>query len=200
MPLEDTLPEGFEYVEIEPTIRNAIAVQALTYDDLCTRGFDPRLLADPLNADMLEVQVQKLQEHPERYIGVMYDGQLVAFIKENWWLISDELPFVSGPRALWLKARRAFRQSRLFGRPWGIFGLVVSAGLDYDIREEILTSLLQRSLENAGPRAVYIVVAPHMHSMLPRVLQANGFIPVGEPGEAAGAPGIVQQRYRRPAG
>ena len=196
-----SLPDGFEFIEtIEPTLSNATVIQRLVFEDLRESDFrEPRKLADPGNPDKVGAQRRKLRSNPERYCGVTRNGQLVGFMKETDWLIRDELPFVAGPRALWLWAQRAFRQSYLPGRPWGIFGLVVSEGLGDEVRQEILVALLERSLEKNGRTRTVNIVTARVYYLLPWILQDLGFVQVGKPGKAAGAPGIKQWRYQRPA-
>lgn len=185
---------------IPPTRENAKAVQKLTLQDVLAGRFEePRSLADPLNERMVTAQQKKLQDHPDRYSGYVQDGQLVAYIKQNNWLVGDELPFASGLRATALKALRALHPTSATGQ-WGIFGLVASDDLEVVEYTSALAGLLQRSFvdpRNGKPRTVNIVV--HEHDPLLEIVELNGFVPLGELGEAAGAPGLKQQRYQRQA-
>jgi hypothetical protein len=198
------LPEGFEFVKrIEPTTLNAIIIQELILQDLCANTLfeAPRALADPQNPDMVEAQRKRLLKNPERYCGVVTrNGLLIAFMKATDWLIDDESPFVSGPRGFWLRTCRVFRRSHLLGRPRGVFGLVVSEGLGEEERDSVFAYLLERSFLDAHgrPRTVNIVVS-HVYEWPLRILRTYGFKQVGKPGEAAGASGVRQWRYRRRA-
>jgi hypothetical protein len=196
-----TFSQGLEFIEtIEPTFENAIAVQVLTLQDIKHGGFQkPLELADPSNSDMVATQQQKLHDHPERYSGYTRDGQLVAYIKQNDWFAGDELPFATGARAVELKASRALHLDPSTGQ-WGVFGLVASDNLDKDDRESVLLDLLQRSFadpRSGESRTVNIVI--HEHDPLLEIAVHYGFVPVGKLGEAAGAPGLMQQRYQRPS-
>ena len=196
------LPDGFEFVEqIDPKF--AAVIQRLTLEDLRRSGFNnPIELVDPNSVHMVAAQEKNLREHPERYCGVMYKGQLIAFMKQNEWFISDERPFAVGLRAFWLLLHRALGQSTLSNRPWGIFGLVVSEDLGNDEYASVLSYLLERSFfdEEGWPRTVNIVIAQvHEKEWLPYFLGSHGFRRKGKPGEAAGARGVRQARYQRSA-
>jgi len=197
-----SLSHGLEFVEIiEPTFKNAMAIQELTLQDVKAGGFRrPIELADPLNPGMVAAQQQKLLDHPERYSGYTRDGQLVAYIKQNDWLYGDELPFASGARAVALKASRALHLNPSTGQ-WGVFGLVASDSLLDGERRNALTGLLQSSFVDplsGKSRTVNVII--HDHDPLFEVAALNGFGPVGKRAEAAGAPGLLQQRYQRLAG
>jgi hypothetical protein len=193
--------QGLEFVEtIEPTLENATAIQRLTLQDATLGGFkNPTELADPSNPDMVAAQQQRLRDYPERYCGYVRDGKLIAYMKQNDWMIGDELPFTTGVQAARLKARRALHLDPSTGE-WGIFGLVASDELEERDRETVLIGLLQRSFSDPRSwetRTVNIVI--HENDPVLRIARYHGFGPVGELGEAAGAPGLIQRRYQRPA-
>ena len=189
---------GFEFVEtIESWFGYAAAVQQMTLQDAETGGFKkPLRLADPDSITKVIDQQQRLRDHPERYCGYTRDGELVAYMKQNDWLVGDELPFAPWPRAIVLRAGRALGRSNSTGQ-WGVLGLVASNHLSRDKRESVLTDLLQRSFRDSRgrPRTVNIVI--HAHDPLLYIAPRYGFVPVGRPGQAAGAPGLKQQRYQR---
>jgi hypothetical protein len=194
-------PVNLEFIEvIEPTYENAKAIQELTLQDVKAGGFpNPRELADPSSSDKVAAQQQKLRDHPERYSGYARNGQLVAYIKHGEWLAGDELPFASGLRVALLKARSALHLNPSTGQ-WGVFGLVTSDDLTDDEREVALVKLLQRSFRDSQSgkfRTVNVVI--HENDPLLEIAALYRFVPVGKPAEAAGAPGLMQQRYRRRA-
>lgn len=190
---------GLEFIgTIEPTRENAQAIQRLTLQDLKVGGFEKPLdLADPSNEYRVAAQQQKLRDYPERYSGYARRGKLVAYIKQNDWLVGDELPFATGVRAATLKVRRAFHMNPLTGQ-WGVFGLVASDNLGFAEHRGVLDHLLQRSFVDpvsGKDRTVNVVI--HDHDPLLEVALYHGFVPVGKRAEAAGAPGLKQQRYQR---
>lgn len=193
------LPQGFTFVEsIEPTRALAKTMQRLTLDDLRDGTFDrPTLLSNPESPSKIGAQRRMLQAHPERYCGVMYGGELVAFMKVTDWLILDEVPFAANGQALRLKAQRVLRRRYLPGRPLGVFALVVSNDLSEVADISIFTVLLERALQKADGRVVNIVIPKvQKRQWLPGTLEHYGFRQVGTQGEAAGAPGATQVRYQ----
>jgi hypothetical protein len=189
-----SLLQGLEFHQtIEATERNAVAIQRLTLQDVIAGGFEePNKLADPSNPKMVETQLQKLRAHPERYSGYSIHGELVAYLKHGEWRVQDELPFVTVPMSV------AYQAGWQFKNQWGVFGLVVSDGLADAQRDVVLSSLLQLAIDssvNAGARMVNIVI--HDHDPVLTLAVRNGFMPVGKPAEAEGAPGLLQRRYQR---
>lgn len=192
---------GLEYIEmIKPTFENAKAIQKLTLQDVEAGGFEnPLELADPFNTDKVISQRQKLRDHPERYSGYVRDGRLVAYIKQNDWTITDELPFASRSRAVAIRASLGLHMSPSTGQ-WGVFGLVASNDLNDEEREMVLRELLRSSFvdpRTSEPRTVNIAI--HERDPLFKIAVRLGFKAVGEIAEAAGAPGLMQQRYQRSA-
>lgn len=183
---------------IVPTWENAKAVQALTLQDVKAGGFpNPEQIANPANVRKVTDQLSKLVDYPERYSGYMLDGKLVAYLKQNEWLIGDELPFVGAAQKAALKAKYAFTKNASTGE-WYIPGLVASDQLSPAQREDVLVDLLERALldpETGEPRVVNIVV--HDHDPLLRIIPRYGFVQVGKRGDAAGAEGLKQPRFQR---
>lgn len=194
-------PKGLEFIEaIEPTLENAKAIQGLTLQDVIKGCFDnPLDLANPSSGNMILAQQQKLRNHPGQYSGYVRNGELVAYIKQNHWLVGDELPFATGIRFVRLIANRVLRLDPSTGQ-WGIYGFVASDELDVSDRKSALVGLLQYSLANVLKgkyRTVNVVI--YENDPLIDIVSKFGFVPVGKLGEAANAPGLLQQRYQRPA-
>jgi len=191
----------FEFLEsIPPTRENATAIQQLTLQDLRKGGFpEPEALADPTNERMVEQQLAKLVRHPERYCGYADNRMLRAYMKHGDWRVGDELPFASQERASALKRLRMFKLNPST-QQWGVFGLVVTDQLDERVRLSVLEDLLRYPItdpRDGTPRTVNVVI--HDHDPLKKVAEWLNFVPVGERAEAAGAPGLMQQRYQRQA-
>lgn len=193
--------QGLKFIEtIMPTFEYATAIQRLILQDLQAAGLDqPHELADPDNVDMVAHQLSKLFDHPECYSGYVRGDHLVACVKQGEWLVGDELPFATGHQAFVLRAHRALHLSQGTGQ-WGVFGLVASNSLEPHEREMVLSNLLQRTFADprvGEPRTVNVVL--YENDPILRLALSHGFVPVGRPAEAAGAPGLIQQRYQRPA-
>lgn len=190
---------GLTYIDtIEPTLENAKAIQRLSLQDLRAGNFErPLELANPNDANLVNAQRRNLRLHPERYNGYVRDGELVAFMKQNDWLIGDELPFTSVLRAFMLKVRRVIRRKPSMGQ-WGVFGLVASDTLNSEERAEVLQGLLHTALVDPRTGKARIVNVPiHRNDPLLKIAMKNGFVPLGKRGVAAGTFGPKQQRYQR---
>jgi len=197
------LSPGMVFVEnIEPTHENADAMVHLTLEDLIRGGFkNPLSLADPSNPAHVELQLQRLRNHPERYCGYMLDGKLVAYMKHNHWRLADERPFALGLQALALLVFRLLRIDPYEGRWWGVFGLVVSNDIATVDRDKMLLSLLHYSMKDPRTRELRTVnIVTNYNDPVYPLLLPNGFISWGKTAEAAGAPGLKQRRYRRSRG
>jgi hypothetical protein len=176
-------------------------MQQLTLQDVMAGEFkDPYLLANPLSHDMIATQQQKLFSHPERYSGYLLDGKLVAYAKQGEWKIGDELPFASGLYALLLRVRQALGVN-LSLHQRGVFGLVASKELNESDQRYVLADLLRRSLRSRRTAEYHQVINIVLHENDPLLEIATdfGFKAVGKQGDAAGAPGLKQQRYQRRA-
>jgi len=178
--------EGLVYVEkIKPTFKNVVAIQRLTLEDAILGGFEkPRRIGNPSSITKLFCQWVRLLRHPENYSGYTLDGQLMGFIKQNYANAADRVPSHKGEP----------------DNEWAIFGLVASHVLFEDDQETVLVGLLVRTFEERAtgePQAVNVAIHER-DPLLPFALQ-YGFVPVGEPAEVEGAPGLAQQYYRRPA-
>ncbi|MDB5181139.1 MAG: hypothetical protein JWO54_902 [Candidatus Saccharibacteria bacterium] len=177
---------GLRFVPvISQTFKTAKGVESLKLQDRVAAGFkNPLEDADPSNTKLVLKQLWRHIRHPERYSGYTLNGQLIAFMVQNYWSAGDEEPY-KGPEPI---------------NQWGIFGLVASDELDKDIREYVLESLLVYSFkdpESGEPRTVNISI--YEQDPLLKIALRHGFVPVGEKAEAAGAPGLLQHRYQRPA-
>lgn len=183
---------------IEPTRENAVAIQRLTLQDVIAGGFEnPRLLADPDNEVLLDIQQHKLEQHPKRYSGFTLDGQLVAYMKIGQWTIFDEQPFAIGFRAMWLRIKRLLHLNPMTGQ-LGIFGLVVSDKLNDATRRLALTGMLSeacRTHHDVAPSMKFVNIVLHENDPLMEIARSQGFTPYGKRGEAAGAPGKLQRRF-----
>jgi hypothetical protein len=179
-----TMPflKGPKYVRwILPTLRKARDVKILTLQDVEAGKFrNPRAIADPSNPEEVRDQRLKMLRHPWRYSGYVYDGRVVAYLVENWWIDSD----------------KESRETGELGGLWGITGLVASDRLRNDVRERILTDLLRRAVLRARKiNARTVVVFIHDYDPLLNIARNYGFVAVGEKAEVSGAPGLKQQRY-----
>jgi hypothetical protein len=197
------MPSSYDlkYVKsIDQLFENARIIQKLTLQDLVAGGFkNPLDIANPDNPVMVAKQLQKLRNYPERYSGYTRNGELVAYMKQNDWEAGDELSFTTGINAAMLKASQALHMNPLSGQ-WGVLGLVAFDELDKNERDNALIGLLRRSftdLRTGRPRIVNIVL--HENDPVLSIAPRLGFVPVGVPGEASGAPGKIQQRYQRAA-
>ncbi len=193
------IPPEFKFVDrIEESHADAVAIQRLTLQDAFSKGFEkPREIANPDDDQMVGTQRDKLHRHPERYSGYYHNGQLVAFMKQNEWRVDDELPFATWQEALKLLVRKARRLDLSMGQ-WGIFGLVVSDEFGYELRSALLIDLLKRSFKYPVTGKARIVnIALSEKDPVLSIAKSQGFVVIGKPGEAAGAPGLKQQRYQR---
>ena len=197
------LPD-FEYTpQIEATEANARAIQALTLQDLRAGGFkNPTNLADPDDPDLVWEQRVKLRRFPERYSGYRMNetGFYVACDKTNEWFSDDEEPFADENifAQMSLLRARMFRGGSLKPKAYGVFSLVASDKLPSEEKYKILTDLLVRSIGRAAAESASVVnIVLHNNDPVTSVATDLGFIPVGRRGEAAGAPGLIQQRYQR---
>lgn len=190
---------SLEYIEtIEPTLENAKTVVLLTLQDLVMGGFnDPLSLANPSNPVMITAQQKKLHDHPERYSGFIRDGNLVAYMKQNDWTTYDEFPFAPWSDVLDLLLQRVFRMDPYTGM-WGVFGLVASDTLSKSDRDMVLTTLLESSFGTrpSGKERIDNIVL-HKNDPLLEIVPRYGFVPYGRLGQASGAPGAKQRRFRR---
>lgn len=189
---------NFEYLPQIPAVaEHAIALQALTLQDVSLGGFDnPTQLANPKNEVKIGVQLGKLVEYPDNYSGYRQkNGLIVAYMKTNEWFTGDEAPFGKNMLArLVLQTRHASMKPKAYG----IFGLVVDRSLENGDQTEILYDLLSRSIGQAAVHAAKVVnVVLHDKDPALEVAQDLEFHPVGIKGEAWGAPGLLQQRYQR---
>jgi hypothetical protein len=194
--------DSYEFVSpIPPTRENAASVQRLTLRDVENSGFDnPTRLADPTNVANVSEQLRRLSDQPEQYSGYRHEsGLLVAYVKSGEWRVGDELPFVESTfarRALQVAGK--LRGNSLNPREHGIFGLVVDESLDEANHEAITRRLLEWSIGQAAVKSAVVVnIVLNERDPVTRVAQDVGFIPQGPFAEAAGAPGLLQQRYRR---
>lgn len=192
----------FEYLpRIPATEESAQALQALTLQDVLAGGFEnPTALADPDDPRKVATQLERLEQFPERYSGYRQEnGLIVAYMKAAEWLVGDEVPFVDNTFA-----REAFKlSSRLRGgslRPkaYGVFGLVSDEALSDEIRRDMHAELLTQSIGRATVESARVVnIVLHDADPVRPVADELGFEPVGPRREAAGAPGLEQQRFQR---
>jgi len=195
-------PEHFDYVpRIDATEANAIALQFLTLQDVQAGGFiNPTEIADPENPDKVQTQLDKLTDFPEHYSGYQQEnGLVVAYMKSKEWLVGDELPFIENAFA-----RRALqvvghmRSGSMYPKAYGVFGLVADDSLKESDQEDMLYSLLKGSVnQGLAAHARNINIVLHDNDPVLPIADDLGFKPIGERGEAAGAPGLKQQRYQR---
>lgn len=185
---------------IPATELNAWAVQDLTLQDVVLGGFErPLDLANPEDPAMIRRQVDKLARHPERYSGYTDDeGRLVAYMKSGEWRAGDEAPFVEGFVARQsLHLSSMLRGGSLNPPEYGVFGLVSSENLPDTIRNEVAYNLLYTSMGKAAWRlAASVNIVLHDNDPVTPIATDLGFEPIGGKAEAAGAPGLLQQRYK----
>lgn len=195
--------QDFEYTpQIEATEANARAIQALTLQDVRAGGFNnPTNLADPNDPDLVWEQQVKLRRFPKRYSGYRNEhGLYVAYDKANEWLSDDEKPFADENifAQMSLMRARMIRGGSLKPKAYGVFGLVASDTLPSEEKYKILSDLLVRSIGQAAAESAFVVnIVLNNRDPVTSVATDLGFIPVGRRGEAAGAPGLIQQRYQR---
>jgi len=184
---------------IDPTLDNAEEIRREVLQDVLAGGFeDPETIANPDDHKEVTDQQFRMYNHPDQFSGFLLNGKLVAFTRSNYWYISDELPFASGMDAFTLRARKALHLSPMTGE-WGISALVASDSLDDAMRHDALVGLLQYGLQRGqDARATAVNIVIHDHDPLLAIAPSLGFVPVGKKGEAAGAPGLLQQRYKAP--
>jgi len=186
---------------IPATEANARSLQALTLQDVAFAGFqDPTSLADPNHPSKVAVQLEKLTQFPDRYSGYQQEnGIIVAYMKSNEWFAGDEAPFVEDTIARQaMKLASRLRGGSLKPRAYGVFGLVADVSLDPLDRDEMLRDLLDESVLRGLANAAGVVnVVVHDQDPLLPIAKEMDFEPVGPKAYAAGAPGVLQQRYQR---
>lgn len=195
-------PQGFEFIsQVQPNEEDARAIQALTLQDVIAGDFKNQSeLADPNDQTKVKLQLNKLSQFPERYAAYKNEnGVLIAYIKSNEWLADDEAPFVANSfarKALLLTSK--LRSGSLQPKEYGVFGLVGSNSLSGQERDTILHNLLQHSIWKAAAQSAFAInIVFHDNDPVTQIALDLGFNPAGAKGEAAGAPGLIQQRYRQ---
>ena len=189
-----------EYSPINPSIKNARAVQRLTLQDVTLGEFsNPRSLANPNNPSLIYRQIKKLREHPERYEGSFIDNSLEGYMKTSEWALADELPFAGEQTAE--RIRELMDEEIVLdpARTLGIFGLVVSNKLEEQVQDEIIHSMLDFASDRArdlGQGSIKIVL--HGQDPVLDIARQHGYQFTGRVGVVAGAPGLVQRLYRKP--
>lgn len=192
--------DRIQYGEINPTLRNARTIQALTLQDVTMGDFpSPESIANPNSPKLVYRQYKKLQAYPDRYTGALLNGSLEGYMKLGAWNIADELPFASEQargRLLELQESGQTRDPRL---TLGIFGLVVSQKLEGPRQVAILEDLLHIATDRAlEVEATGVNIVLHGNDPVTPVALDQGFAFTGRIGEAAGAPGLTQRLYRKP--
>ena len=178
--------EGLVYVEaIKPRFKHATSIESLTLQDAVAGGFEnPRLLGDPSSFRKIARVLLHLLRYPEQFSGYTLNGELVAFMKQNYANAADHMPLSEDGSA----------------NEWAVFGLVASDQLADDQRQIALVGLLQRSLKDSHTGELRAVNIPiHQNDPLLKVAKQLQFVAVGTPVEVPGAPGLKQQWYRHPA-
>lgn len=194
--------EEFKFEKtIDATRQNAEAIQRLTLQDVIAGGFrNPRELADPDNPELVTRQQSRLNNHPERYSGYTRNGELVAYMKQNEWTLPDELPFSGIVHRVALKLRKELNLDMgSWTGEWGVFGLVAADSLAAWESNQLLLNLLRRTYFDAKGQPQVVNIVLHDNDPLNGHIRREGFVVKGKPGQAAGAPGLEQLRYRRPA-
>lgn len=192
--------QNFEFISrIPPNETSARAIQFLTLQDIVAGGFEnPTHLADPDDPVKVSRQLARLSQFPEQYSAYNNEeGILIAYMRSNEWFVGDEAPFIAGlsRRALLLASR--LRGASLRPEEYGVFGLVASNSLGPNEHYKILHNLLSLSIEKAASQSTAAVnIVLHDRDPVVPVARDLGFRPSGASGVAAGAPGLVQRRYR----
>ena len=195
---------NYKYLpQLPETEASARSVEALILQDKTLAGFEnPILKNNPDNAECVENRLVRIEDNPQNFSGYsrVSDGEVVAFMAGAEWLYGDEAPFIKNPlarTAMVLAAKR--RGNSLKPKAYGVHGLVAAETLEPSDRDEILEKLLMSSLGRAAAQSAALVnIVIHDRDPLLPIAQDNGFRPVGPLGHAAGAEGILQQRYQRP--
>ena len=194
--------QGFEFIpQVQQNEADARSIQALTLQDVIAGGFNnPTDLANPNDQSKVDLQLNKLSRFPERYAAYKNEnGSIVAYIKSNEWLAGDEAPFITNlfaRKALLLTSKT--RSGSLQPKEYGVFGLVGGDSLSNQERDIILYDLLQRSIGQAAIKSAFAInIVLHDNDPVTPIALDLGFSPAGTKGEAAGAPGLIQQRYRQ---
>lgn len=142
----------------------------------------------------IERQMDRLAEHPGRYLGAFVAHELVGLAKVSEWTVADQLPFMLPVQRL---ARRALvaasGNNHLEGLPQGIHGLVVDSGEFYNERS-FGDTLLDEALSLAKGSEVRI--AQYQGDPMSKVIQGRAFRSTGKHGTILG---IQQELYVRPA-
>lgn len=193
---------SYKFIDsISPTEENAKAIQKLTLDDVTRAGFkDPTALANPENPEKLQAQLDKLTDHPDQYSGFTNEAELVAFMKATEWLRGDEAPFVQS----YLAKQRLRLEGKLSGpsmqpKAFGVFGLNIDIRLQNRERDDIYYFLLNHAIGQAALYSAEVInIVLNDKDPVTPIAKDLGFRPLGSIGEAAGAPGLEQQRYQRP--
>lgn len=195
---------NYEYLpRIDAEKDNAVTLQALTLQDVTLGGFeDPLSIANPANRKLIKTQLGKLKNNPTAYTGYRQEnGLIVAYMKAQEWFTGDEVPFIEDEIARQaLIAAGKSRGGSMEPKAYGVFGLVVDRTIEQEAQSEIFYDLLTRSIGQAAVHSAELVniVIHDKDPVLPIALDL-GFQAVGTPGNAAGAPGLLQQRYQRAA-
>jgi hypothetical protein len=98
-----------------------------------------------------------------------------------------------------LMRARISRDGSLKPNAYGVFSLVASESLPGQERDEVLHDLLVRSIGRAADESASVInIVTNNQDPAIYTVEDLGFLPKGPAGEAAGAPGLIQQRYQRP--
>jgi hypothetical protein len=186
---------------IEPTEENAIIVLNLTAEDLRNAELgesEVARIADASNPEHVQVQREKLRKNPERYMGAIASGAVVAFRKVNEWYTGDQEPYAGQLERVEI-ARWARRNNHhMPGRPLGIFALSVSSSLEgSDSSLAIARSLMDGVLVMQGRKDIRVGLHDN-DPLAPLLRDEYGFIPTGKYGDPLGAP--LQLHVRPPVG
>ena len=173
----------------------------MTLQDLTLAGLKkPTDLANPEDPAMVDLQRERLEQFPDRYAGYQQEnGLIVAYIKTNEWLYGDEAPFIENAFSRQaLRVASKLRGGSLNPKAYGVFGLVADESLERKAQNEIRGELLQYSIQQAlAHSAMTLNIVIHGKDPLLTNARDLAFEPVGIRSEAAGAPGLIQQRYQR---
>lgn len=179
-------------------INNAIRTQLLTLQDVKAGKFEnPLSIANPLNPRMVGRQIERLNAHPENYVGGYINGRLDGYLKTGIWTVGYEKDFATQEELELLEDMNNGDPTQEL--KLAIYGLVTNKRLDSSIRDEMTGEFLYI----AKQRAIYMgatAINSIFHTFDParEIAEQYGFEFTGRRGRATNVESVVQDLFTQP--